>query len=180
MKIFATYLKLRRAKNLTLYKDTLVPKAKESIEASYRAYEAGRILLSLKSSMQKSNCLSLELALKRAQADRIIAFTGIKMLKGSLSEEHNNSRSKPVKRNLLSNITFLFLISALFIYLNSRSERGQYCSGKRSNPARSRISWNSEKGDKTRDYLDLLNAPANKARYKPGKVSDMPHEPNSS
>ena len=82
-------------RKVSLYKNTLIPKTQESIEASYTAYQAGDAgFLDLIDSEQR--LLDFQLSVKRAQADRATAATKLQQLAGSFSEltaaEKENSK----------------------------------------------------------------------------------------
>lgn len=71
-------------RKISLYKDTLISKAQESIEASYTAYQAGEAnFLDVIDSEER--LLEFRLLLKRSEANRIIAISRINMLAGGFS-----------------------------------------------------------------------------------------------
>lgn len=86
--------KLRDAdRKISLYKDSLVPKATQSLEVNRQGYEAGKMeFLNLIDSERM--LLEFELAYERALADHLIAranlskLTGIDFLKGTTHETH--------------------------------------------------------------------------------------------
>ena len=72
-------------RKMALYRNTLIPKTQESIEASYTAYQAGDSgFLDVIDSEER--LLEFQLTLKRAQADHIIAVTTLRKLAGSYNE----------------------------------------------------------------------------------------------
>ena len=85
---------LRDAKRkISLYKDTLIPKTRESIEASYTAYEAGDTsFLDVIDSEQQ--LLEFQLTLKRAQANSITALTKLHMLAGGFNKLDSTEEGK--------------------------------------------------------------------------------------
>ncbi len=77
---------LRNSKRkISLYKNTLIPKTQESIEASYTAYEAGDASF-LDVIDSEEHLLNFQLTLKRAETDTILAATKLKKLAGSFNE----------------------------------------------------------------------------------------------
>lgn len=71
-------------RKISLYKDTLIPKTNESIEASYTAYQSGEAnFLDVIDSEER--LLEYRLALKRAQADLVLALSKLQMLAGGYS-----------------------------------------------------------------------------------------------
>lgn len=72
-------------RKLSLYRDTLIPKSRESIEASYTAYQAGDAsFLDVIDSEQR--LLEFRLILRRAQANKIIANAKLQEISGGFSQ----------------------------------------------------------------------------------------------
>jgi outer membrane protein TolC len=72
-------------RKISLYRNTLIPKTNESIEASYTAYQSGdATFLDVIDSEQ--SLLEFRLALNRAQADAVIARAKLQQLAGGFSE----------------------------------------------------------------------------------------------
>lgn len=72
-------------RKIALFTHTLIPKAEESIEASYTAYESGQAgFLDVLDSERR--LLDFELSLSRAQTDRAIATTQLFMLSGAYTD----------------------------------------------------------------------------------------------
>lgn len=72
-------------RKIALFTHTLIPKAEESIEASYTAYESGQAgFLDVLDSERR--LLDFELSLSRAQTDRAIAITQLFMLTGGYTD----------------------------------------------------------------------------------------------
>ena len=71
-------------RKISLYKDTLISKSQESIEASYTAYQSGEASF-LDVIDSEERLLEFQLALKRAEANSIIAMSKINMLSGGFS-----------------------------------------------------------------------------------------------
>lgn len=85
---------LRDAKRkISLYKDTLIPKTQESIEASYTAYEAGDTSF-LDVIDSEERLLEFQLTLKRAQANSITALSKLRMLAGHFNELQSVEKEK--------------------------------------------------------------------------------------
>ena len=71
-------------RKISLYKNTLIPKTQESIEASYTAYEAGDTGF-LDVIISEQSLLDFQLTLKRAQADNIIATSALAQISGGFN-----------------------------------------------------------------------------------------------
>ena len=72
-------------RKIALFTHTLIPKAEESIEASYTAYESGQAgFLDVLDS--ERGLLDFELSLSRAQTDRAIATTQLFRLSGGYTD----------------------------------------------------------------------------------------------
>ncbi len=84
---------LRRARRrIALFSHTLLPKAEESIEASFTAYESGQAsFLEVLDSGRR--LLDFELSLNRARADRAIAVAKLFMLSGGYSDSLSDGES---------------------------------------------------------------------------------------
>ena len=80
-------------RKISLYKNTLIPKTQESIEASYTAYEAGdRGFLDVIDSEER--LLDFQLTLKRAQADNVVAVTKLEKLAGNFNKLPTDTEEK--------------------------------------------------------------------------------------
>ncbi len=72
-------------RKIKLYKNTLIPKAEESIDASYTAYKTGNTgFLEVLEAEQRF--LEFNITLKRSLADRIIAATKLEQLAGGFND----------------------------------------------------------------------------------------------
>lgn len=80
-------------RRINLFKNTLVPKAEESLESTYTAFEAGEAsFLDLLDTERE--LLDFQLMLSRAQADLVIHASALRSLVGDYSEINTKSKGK--------------------------------------------------------------------------------------